>query len=211
MNFLKESKNDIQDIIQFKIKVKVLAKDSPYKNRKIVVYDADFVGNAISSYAYKFVRGELRENQLHVGQRCAMIQLALTKGALAGAIREACGFNPEIQSIVRRYYVDTLYKKELPYLWDALQVAYPDREPYKYGLLLSTVFEYAYKDIIGKEQYKLIKGEKKNYHAVHQYIEDNNLREDCQKYIWTFAAILSSSGDRLSEVHEKVKKFLGIR
>jgi len=53
--------------------VKVVATNSPYKGRKIVVYTAETIETLISTYALALAHETLRPNQKHIGKRCVSI------------------------------------------------------------------------------------------------------------------------------------------
>ena len=46
--------------------VEVLAKNSPYQGRKIVIYDSAIIENLIRSYVLALANRKLRENQRHI-------------------------------------------------------------------------------------------------------------------------------------------------
>ena len=47
--------------------VKVVAKNSPYKGREIIVYTAETIETLISAYALSLANRALRSNQRHIG------------------------------------------------------------------------------------------------------------------------------------------------
>jgi very-short-patch-repair endonuclease len=49
----------------------------------------------------------LKENQRHIGDRCVFLLSALVQTALETAIKEACGFIPDIQKTAQKNYLDT--------------------------------------------------------------------------------------------------------
>ena len=82
----------------------VEAEKSPYKNQSIVVYDARMIEEIIRVYAMAYSCGALRENQIHIGKRSAMLVQILVKTALHIHIEHACGLKVSPQKIVKRYY-----------------------------------------------------------------------------------------------------------
>ncbi|NUM35441.1 MAG: hypothetical protein HUU50_12910, partial [Candidatus Brocadiae bacterium] len=87
---------------------KVIASNSPYKGRDIVVYQTPNIETLIRSYALAFAHGRLRKNQKHIGKRCVILQSSLVRTALDAAIKEACGVKPEIQKTAKKNYVDAV-------------------------------------------------------------------------------------------------------
>ena len=81
--------------------VKVTAKNSPHKGRKIIVYDSNFVESLIRAYVMAIGHNVLQKNQMHIGRRCAILQSALVCSALKAAIQQACGITPNIQQTVQ--------------------------------------------------------------------------------------------------------------
>ena len=88
--------------------VEVVAHNSPYRGRKIVVYTAAMIETLISAYALALAHRELRQNQRHIGERCVILLKALVRTALNATIQEACGFLPEIQKTAQKHYVDAV-------------------------------------------------------------------------------------------------------
>ncbi|MFK5969334.1 MAG: hypothetical protein QM487_04335, partial [Candidatus Marithrix sp.] len=86
--------------------VEVVAKNSPYKGRKIAIYDSSMIENLISSYTFALANNTLRHNQRHVGERCTILSASLLRTALETAIKQACGLNPNIQATVQKTYAD---------------------------------------------------------------------------------------------------------
>jgi len=86
--------------------VKVVAKNSPYKGRNIVIYNASFIESFICGYALALANDALRANQKHVGKRCVILQSSLVKTALETAIKEACGIPTNIQATAQKNYTD---------------------------------------------------------------------------------------------------------
>ncbi len=84
--------------------VEVVAPQSPYAGRKIVTYDSSIIETLIRSYVLAFANRQLRENQRHIGERCAILLTALVRTALDAAIKEACGFIPDIQKTAQKNY-----------------------------------------------------------------------------------------------------------
>lgn len=85
--------------------VEVIAPNSHYKGRKIAVYTTAMVENLICSYALAFANGCLRESQKHIGQMSIICMKALIRTALDVAIKEACGFLPNIQKTAQKNYI----------------------------------------------------------------------------------------------------------
>jgi hypothetical protein len=88
--------------------VKVVDKNSPYKGRKIVIYDSSIIENLIRSYLLAFANKKLRQNQQHIGERCAILSASLIKTALDTAIKQACGLSPNIQQAAQQNYIDAV-------------------------------------------------------------------------------------------------------
>ena len=79
----------------------VTAKGSHYNNRKIVVYNSDFIEAIIHAYAMAGGNNVLQKNQLHIGRRCVLLLCALAKTAIDNVIQQACGITPNIQQTVQ--------------------------------------------------------------------------------------------------------------
>ena len=88
--------------------VEVAAKNSPHQGRRIVVYNSRIIENLIRGYALALASHSLRKNQMHIGDRCVFLLSALVFTALEAAIKEACGFIPEIQKTAQEYYIDAV-------------------------------------------------------------------------------------------------------
>ena len=86
--------------------VQVEANNSPYKGRNIIVYDAKMIEMLISAYALALANRALKENQKHIGERCVILLKSLVKTALETAIKEACGFVPEVQKTAQKNFDD---------------------------------------------------------------------------------------------------------
>jgi very-short-patch-repair endonuclease len=86
--------------------VKVSAETSPYQGRKIVVYTTKTIETLISAYILALGHRALRENQRHIGERCAILASSLIETVLEAAIREACGLQTRIQETVQKHYID---------------------------------------------------------------------------------------------------------
>jgi very-short-patch-repair endonuclease len=86
--------------------VKVSAETSPYQGRKIVVYTTKTIEILISAYILALGHRALRENQRHIGERCAVLASSLIETALEAAIREACGLQTRIQETVQKHFID---------------------------------------------------------------------------------------------------------
>jgi len=88
--------------------VKVVAKNSPYKGRKIIVYTAETIEALISAYALSLAHRALRSNQRHIGERCVILLKSLVRAALDTAIKQACGLSPNIQQTAQQNYIDVV-------------------------------------------------------------------------------------------------------
>ncbi len=88
--------------------VKVVAKNSPYKGRKIIVYTAETIEALISAYALSLAHRALRSNQRHIGERCVILLKSLVRSALDTAIKQACGLSPNIQQTAQKNYIDAV-------------------------------------------------------------------------------------------------------
>ncbi|MDM8567900.1 hypothetical protein QUF74_19910, partial [Candidatus Halobeggiatoa sp. HSG11] len=86
--------------------VKVIAENSPHKGRKIVIYDALFIESFIRGYSLALAHRKLRSNQIHIGERCVILQSSLVKTALDVAIKEACGISANFQKTAQKSYID---------------------------------------------------------------------------------------------------------
>jgi hypothetical protein len=186
----------------------VVAKNSPYQGRKIVVYRSKDIESLIITYALAFAKDALRENQKHIGQRCVFLLTALVKTALEAAIQEACGVVPEIQKSVQRYYTDAIFDFERGVLLNALQQAYPKREEKKYKGLIAHCFNYCYQDVLGIDAWKKIKQGKEKRFPIHQYIETEEKRKMCITYINTLAAQTLVKKCKVAESRQATRKLL---
>ncbi len=88
--------------------VEVVAKNSPHKGREITIYDSSIIENLIRFYILAFANNKLRENQKHIGERCAILSASLIKTALDAAIKEACGLSTNIQQTAQKNYIDAV-------------------------------------------------------------------------------------------------------
>ena len=88
--------------------IKVTANNSPYQGRDIVVYDAATIENLIRVYLLGFGHRKLKQNQIHIGERCAILSASLIRTALETAIKQACGFKPDIQQAAQKNYIDVV-------------------------------------------------------------------------------------------------------
>ncbi|MDM8561715.1 DUF559 domain-containing protein [Candidatus Parabeggiatoa sp. HSG14] len=86
----------------------VEAKNSPHKGREIIIYDSNMIETIISAYVVAAGHNALQKNQLHVGKRCSILVPALIRTALESAIKQACGFSPNIQQIAQKNYIDVV-------------------------------------------------------------------------------------------------------
>jgi len=88
--------------------VKVTAKNSPHKSRKIAVYSSHFIEAMMRAYAMAVGNNVLQKNQMHIGRRCVLLQSALVHTALDTAIKQACGLSPNIQATAQQHYTDAV-------------------------------------------------------------------------------------------------------
>ncbi|MDM8565745.1 DUF559 domain-containing protein [Candidatus Halobeggiatoa sp. HSG11] len=79
----------------------VAAENSTHKGKEITVYDSSVIGGFIRAYSLALAYHKLRPNQMHIGERCVMLQTALTDTALYAVMKEACGITPNIQKTVQ--------------------------------------------------------------------------------------------------------------
>ncbi len=86
--------------------VKVTAKNSPHKNRKITVYKSNFIESIMRAYAMAVGNNVLQKNQMHIGRRCVLLQSALVRTALDTAIKQAAGLSIDIQKTAQQHYQD---------------------------------------------------------------------------------------------------------
>ncbi len=88
--------------------VKVTAKNSPHKSRKIAVYSSCLIESIMRAYAMAVGNNVLQKNQMHIGRRCVLLQSALVQTALDTAIKQACGLSPDIQKTAQQHYIDAV-------------------------------------------------------------------------------------------------------
>ncbi len=88
--------------------IKVVAKNSPYQGRKIVVYSAESIEILISTYALALAYFGLKKTQMHIGTRCVVLQTALMRTALEIAIKEACGIAANLQKTAQKNYANII-------------------------------------------------------------------------------------------------------
>ncbi len=88
--------------------IKVTAKNSHYKGRKIVVYDSNSIEAILRAYVMAVGQNALQKNQMHIGRRCVLLFCSLAKTALDVAIKEACGLSPNIQQTAQKNYIDAV-------------------------------------------------------------------------------------------------------
>ncbi len=86
--------------------VKVVAKNSPHKGRKIVIYSAAFIESFIRGYSLALAHRKLRANQVHIGERYVILQSSLVKTALEVAIKEACVLPVNLRKTAQKSYTD---------------------------------------------------------------------------------------------------------
>ena len=86
--------------------VLVDAPNSHYRGRSVEVCQSSTIESLIRAYAFAFASDQLRENQKHIGKRCVFLMGSLVRTALDAAIKEACGFIPEIQKTAQQNYID---------------------------------------------------------------------------------------------------------
>ena len=177
----------------------VTAKNCPYKNQDIVVYDVPTMEEIIRAYAMAYVNGGLRQNQLHIGRTCADLLTALLKSSLLIRIECSCGFELRPQETVQRFHWNTIYKRAINLLYAALKRAYPKRKAERYSQLLSTCFGYVYKQFLGNKLYQEIKKCRNKSYPIHQYIEDEVIRSRCVCYLVMLANVIADSECRVVE------------
>ena len=180
----------------------VVAKNCPYKNQDIVVYDVPTMEEIIRAYAMAYVNGGLRQNQLHIGRTCADLLTALLKSSLLIRIECSCGFQPRPQETVQRFHWDTIYKRTINLLYAALKRAYPKRKAERYSQLLSTCFGYVYKQFLGNKLYQEIKKRRNKNYPIHQYIEDDLIRHRCVGYLMMLANVIADRECRTAEAKD---------
>jgi hypothetical protein len=173
-----------------------------------VVYDAKMIEEIIRVYAMAYSSGALRENQMHIGKRAAMLVQILVKTALHIHIEQACGLKVSVQKIIKRYYFSSLYDRANALLYPVLKMAYPERETYKYQGLMATCFDYAYKEFLGKEVLARIKEGKSKGYPIHQYIPDPVLRNRCVYYILLLANYIAAKECSVQEAKEPARELL---
>ncbi|MDM8569386.1 DUF559 domain-containing protein [Thiotrichales bacterium HSG1] len=83
------------------LSVKVIATNSPYQGRNITVYGSNFIESFIRGYSLALANRKLRPNQIHIGERCVILQSALARSAIDNVIQQACGITPNIQQTVQ--------------------------------------------------------------------------------------------------------------
>ncbi len=88
--------------------IKVVAKNSPYQGRKIIVYSAETIEILISTYALALAHFGLKKSQIHIGTRCVILQTALMRTAIEVAIKEACGLSSSVQKTAQKHYADVV-------------------------------------------------------------------------------------------------------
>ncbi len=78
------------------------------KPRYIEVYNSSTIESLIRAYVLALAYRKLQKNQKHIGERCAILQSSLVRTALDAAIKQACGFTPDIQEIAQKNYIDAV-------------------------------------------------------------------------------------------------------
>ncbi len=86
--------------------VEVVAENSPYRGRRIIVYTAETIEMLISTYATGLAYEALKPNQKHIGKRCVILLKSLTRTAIEVAIKEACGLPINVQATAQKTYKD---------------------------------------------------------------------------------------------------------
>jgi len=84
----------------------VVAENSNHKGKEITVYDSFAIGTLIRAYSLALAHHKLRPNQMHIGERCVMLQAALTDTALYAVMKEACGLPVNVQAVAQDKYTD---------------------------------------------------------------------------------------------------------
>ena len=82
--------------------VEVIANNSPYQGRNIVIYNIEFIESIIRGYALALADGKLRPNQIHIGYRAVLLISSLAQTTLYTAIEESCGLSPNIQTTIKQ-------------------------------------------------------------------------------------------------------------
>jgi hypothetical protein len=62
----------------------------------------------IRAYAFALASDKLRKAQHHIGKRCVFLMGSLVRTALDVAIKQACGFSPNIQQTAQKNYIDAV-------------------------------------------------------------------------------------------------------
>ena len=93
-----------KDLIVKTTSVKVMAHNNPHKGRNIEVYYSSTIEYIMRAYVLALAHRKLQKNQKHIGERCAILQCTLVQTALDAAIKEACGFIPDIQKTAQKHY-----------------------------------------------------------------------------------------------------------
>jgi len=88
--------------------VKVIAKNSTYRGRNILVYTTELIEMLIFTYGIALAHEALKPNQKHIGKRCVILLKSLVISALDVAIKQACGLHPNIQKIAQQNYTDVI-------------------------------------------------------------------------------------------------------
>ncbi|BBM86343.1 hypothetical protein [Candidatus Uabimicrobium amorphum] len=88
--------------------VEVEAKNSPYQGRKITVYNSYIIESMIRGYALALAAHTLKSNQRHIGDRCVTLLCSFVRTALEAAIKEACGFDSQIQKSHQNHYTTAI-------------------------------------------------------------------------------------------------------
>lgn len=88
--------------------VLVTAENSHFRGREVLVFDSSVIEHLIRAYAFALAGDKLRENQKHIGKRCVFLMGTLVKTALDCAIKEACGFVPQIQKTAQQNYANAI-------------------------------------------------------------------------------------------------------
>ena len=71
-----------------------------------MLYSAAFIESFIRGYSLALAHRKLRANQVHIGERCVILQSSLVKTALEVAIKEACGIAANLQKTAQKNYTD---------------------------------------------------------------------------------------------------------
>jgi len=87
--------------------VEVTVKNSPHKDRTIVVYYSKFIESLMRAYVMIIGHNVLQKNQIHIGRRCAILQSALVCSVLKTAIQQIV--QEQCIILMKQYGLKTLF------------------------------------------------------------------------------------------------------